>query len=333
MVEIKFHQPDYVALHRQLATLFKTTVKDNSFIVPPECGKGWAWTEKLPCGITIMVSDTELYDDHYFTRPSLNEQYFALQFNDTGNEMLGKKIADVNINDVQLSHSYIILTDTLSPASYVLPKGVRLRSVKFFFSKKQLCEMFNNPAVDMLVTQALVYHIQQGKPMPIDVSFRPIIDELLVQFISQPLKVNFIQNRLLLLLEIFIDKKLHQYHFPTAKIKLSESEVERLMKVEALLVKDHSQMPPTIEALSKICAMSPTKLKNDFKLLYGLPIYEYYQKNRMAKAKSLLLEGSYNVKEAGIMVGYSNLSHFAAAFKKELGILPSELLEKKSLVL
>jgi AraC-like DNA-binding protein len=30
------------------------------------------------------------------------------------------------------------------------------------------------------------------------------------------------------------------------------------------------------------------------------------------------------------MVGYSNLSHFAAAFKKEFGINPSELLPKQT---
>ena len=40
------------------------------------------------------------------------------------------------------------------------------------------------------------------------------------------------------------------------------------------------------------------------------------------------MEGSYTSKEVGMKIGYSNLSHFAAAFKKEFGILPSELLAK-----
>jgi AraC-like DNA-binding protein len=95
--------------------------------------------------------------------------------------------------------------------------------------------------------------------------------------------------------------------------------------VESLLVKDFSGTPPTITALSKIATMSPTKLKKDFKSMYGLPIYEYYQKNRMMRAKSLLLSGNFAVKEVGMMVGYSNLGHFAASFKKEFGVLPSEM--------
>ncbi len=105
-------------------------------------------------------------------------------------------------------------------------------------------------------------------------------------------------------------------------------ETLRLMKVEALLVKNFAAAPPTIEELARISAMSPTKLKTDFKAQYGLPIYEYYQKNRMIKAKSLLVLGKHTIREVGIMVGYSNLSHFANTFKKEFGYLPSEITAK-----
>nr|WP_283016301.1 AraC family transcriptional regulator [Panacibacter microcysteis] len=113
-------------------------------------------------------------------------------------------------------------------------------------------------------------------------------------------------------------------------IKLKDDEINRLIRVESLLVKDYSGAPPTIAALSKIAAMSPTKLKRDFKAMYGLPIYEYYQKNRMIRARSLLLEGKYAVKEVGIMVGYSNLGHFAGSFRKEFGLLPSEIVNEET---
>jgi AraC-like DNA-binding protein len=42
-------------------------------------------------------------------------------------------------------------------------------------------------------------------------------------------------------------------------------------------------------------------------------------------ARDLLLRGDYSVKEVGLQVGYSNLSNFAAAFKKEFKLLPSEI--------
>src|SRR5204863_1968519 len=99
------------------------------------------------------------------------------------------------------------------------------------------------------------------------------------------------------------------------RLQFKEEEISRLVKAETMLLENFSKVPPTISQLSRECAMSPTKFKNDFKALYGLPVYEYYQKHRMAYARSLIQEDNYAIKEVGIMVGYSNLGHFAAAFK------------------
>jgi len=40
----------------------------------------------------------------------------------------------------------------------------------------------------------------------------------------------------------------------------------------------------------------------------------------------MLQSGKYSVKEVGHDIGFSNLSNFAKAFKKEFGILPNEML-------
>jgi AraC-like DNA-binding protein len=77
--------------------------------------------------------------------------------------------------------------------------------------------------------------------------------------------------------------------------------------------------------------MSPSKLKKQFKDVYGMPIYEYFQKNRMQKAREMLLEGNRSVKAVGMELGFSNLSNFSLAFKKEFDELPSELLKSNAL--
>jgi AraC-like DNA-binding protein len=47
----------------------------------------------------------------------------------------------------------------------------------------------------------------------------------------------------------------------------------------------------------------------------------------MQKAKMMLLSGNYSIKDVGYTLGYSNLSNFTLAFKKEFGQLPSEVLK------
>jgi AraC-like DNA-binding protein len=46
----------------------------------------------------------------------------------------------------------------------------------------------------------------------------------------------------------------------------------------------------------------------------------------MQAAKDKLLAGNHSVKEVAMELGYSNLSNFTIAFKKEFGLLPSKLL-------
>ncbi len=53
-------------------------------------------------------------------------------------------------------------------------------------------------------------------------------------------------------------------------------------------------------------------------------LYEYYQKNRMHKAKELLETTKYSVSDVGSLLGYQNLSNFSHAFKKEFGQLPKD---------
>jgi len=335
VIELLLEKPDYVAMHHKLAATFKTPIKDNYFLVPSAHGSGWSWAEKLSMGITVMASDTQLNKDFSFNRLANIEQHFCLQFNEISSEKPELLHSKINRNGKQviMMQSYVMLSHTLAPSIDILPAGVRLRSLKFFFTKQQLLQLMDANAVEKIINNYFAPTIIKETPEIIDVEYRPILDELMAENINQPLRINYIQNRVLLLLEKFIEKQLLRKTVPVLKARLGESEVERLMQAESLLVKDYSTAPPTISKLSRICAMSATKLKNDFKSLYGVPIYEYFQKNRLAKAKSVLLEGNYNIKEVGMMVGYSNLSHFAAAFKKEFGVLPSEMMARDGVLM
>lgn len=84
--------------------------------------------------------------------------------------------------------------------------------------------------------------------------------------------------------------------------------------------------PITIRELAKRVAMNECYLKKGFKAVYGTTIYDYFQKERMEKARGLLYEKGLSVSEVAIMMGYSCISHFSTAFKKHTGLKPCELL-------
>ncbi|MCW3112112.1 MAG: AraC family transcriptional regulator [Segetibacter sp.] len=323
---MQLEKPDFVELLNLFAHNVKSRVSNNQFAVNLPFGRGYCWAEKLPSGITILVSDTCLKEAVSIERPEGEEHYFTLQFNEEAADE-----TDVTVKprrSAEEFESFVKLSHTLIPETFVFPSTKRLRSVKFFFNKEHLSTLVGKQAFEEILSQYFPVVMKSENLEPIATEYRVMLDDLWTDKMNQPLKLNYIQNRVLLLLEKYILKLYERKDLQGKKLKRSDDETLRLMKVEALLVKNFAVAPPTIDELSRISAMSPTKLKNDFKALYGLPIYEYYQKNRMLKAKSLLVLAKYTIKEVGIMVGYSNLSHFANTFKKEFGFLPSEIAAK-----
>lgn len=81
----------------------------------------------------------------------------------------------------------------------------------------------------------------------------------------------------------------------------------------------------TIDELSKEFGVSPTKLKQDFKHLFGNSIYQFYTHARMDEAYRRLKTGQYSVSEVGYDMGYSSLSKFSSMFKKIKGVLPTQV--------
>ncbi|HMO61495.1 MAG TPA: AraC family transcriptional regulator [Ferruginibacter sp.] len=141
---------------------------------------------------------------------------------------------------------------------------------------------------------------------------------------THPYPMLYIKSRVLRLLDkIFED--FGNGVFNNLGEKLDEAEFELLQKVEMALVNHFPEPFPSIEKLSRIALMSESKLKRLFKLAYGMGMYEYFQKNRLHKAKQMLLSEKHSITEVGIMLGYQNLSNFSAAFKKEFNCLPSEI--------
>lgn len=89
------------------------------------------------------------------------------------------------------------------------------------------------------------------------------------------------------------------------------------------LIKD-LKVVPKIEEIAKLLNISEKKLKQEFKEMYGLPIYAFFLNYKLNVAKDLLAEDKLSIQEIGEKIGYSNSSHFIAAFKKKFNQTPKK---------
>lgn len=85
-----------------------------------------------------------------------------------------------------------------------------------------------------------------------------------------------------------------------------------------------------IQQIADELHVSLTQLKRIFKKYTLKGVHEYFLALKIEKAKSMLLDGN-SVYDTAIAVGFYNQNYFSAAFKREVGITPSEWARKNQI--
>lgn len=91
------------------------------------------------------------------------------------------------------------------------------------------------------------------------------------------------------------------------------------------ILSDEYAHPHTISSLSRRVGLNECYLKSAFKEYAGTTVGAYLRTLRMRRAHDLIESGNHSVQQVALFVGYSNPSHFAAAFRGMFGISPSAL--------
>lgn len=84
------------------------------------------------------------------------------------------------------------------------------------------------------------------------------------------------------------------------------------------------QNPPSLLELARQVGLNDCYLKRGFRQMFGTTVFGHLHTQRMEQARRFLQEGKMNVTEVAYEVGYSSLSQFARAFKKQFGTNPSD---------
>lgn len=106
---------------------------------------------------------------------------------------------------------------------------------------------------------------------------------------------------------------------------VDEKNVAKIRMAKEVIIKKMVE-PPTLQELADEVQLPLNSLKKGFKQVYGDTVFGFLVDYKMEQARQLLLEGSLNVNEVGLKVGYSASSHFITAFKQKFGITPKKFL-------
>ena len=89
-------------------------------------------------------------------------------------------------------------------------------------------------------------------------------------------------------------------------------------------IEEHLFEPFRIDELAGACHVSESTLLRAFRRDAGVSPLAYLRRRRLEESMQLLESGRYGVTEVAARVGYDNPSAFAAAFRAQFGLAPSQ---------
>ena len=329
MIRYNFQVTNYRSVLKEFARLLNLEVRKKKLVFPPHIGKGYIFASNISDDISYIIINATLKHDLMLIRKKTISFGLSLSFNQIAiSDYLKLTGMNDSITDTSSFLNNIYLSSTNTELELTFSAGSEIKMVVVLFSPT-LIKKSVKKAILLNLQLYTDLGLQNMYREPITFAYRSLLDDIFNNDTDSPISNLVLQNRILLLTEKFLAAFLERdSKRDTVKSrKLKEKDAQALMDVEEILTKASLDKFPSIEVLSKTARMSSTKLKTKFKSVYGMKLYEYYNRNRLEKAKDLLQSGKYSVKEVGMDIGFSNLSNFAKAFKKEFGILPNEMLK------
>lgn len=80
----------------------------------------------------------------------------------------------------------------------------------------------------------------------------------------------------------------------------------------------------SMEELARLCGLSLSSFKREFKKLYGESPARYIREKRLEKARELLEVSAYSVSEIAFQLGFSDPGYFAKSFHEKWGCSPTD---------
>jgi AraC-like DNA-binding protein len=330
VIALSFQSTDFHQVLGELATLMGTTLEDGILRIPERLGTGFVRAVTLPNGLSMLMTDNTVTDDLRFQRMRTDKSNYVLGLDEI---RIAKNLTYITDRDSITNYPPIFagvyLNSTLLDNVVISSRNNHFRGVRVIFDTAWMMKYLGIRKDDEVLRKYISLKARKFTLEPMDEEYRTQMNEIIDADPTNPLYATILENRIMMLIERFFSRLAEQVRRHKT-FQVNNDDFFLLMEVEKAMVNDFSRTPPTIDELSKRYSVGSSKLKRQFKQVYGIPIYEYYQKYRMEKAKDLLLSGDFAVKEVGYRLGYQNLSNFANAFKKEFGVLPSEVVNQSA---
>jgi AraC-like DNA-binding protein len=196
--------------------------------------------------------------------------------------------------------------------------------VSLFITLESLHKLFSHDALPFLKPENVKTKFYDEREIPSHLYV--VLNQLFTISLSAHAEKLYYHGKVLELLGLyFSEKKTDTESCPF----LNDQETVRKIKNAKEYVLKHMEAPPGLKELAKIAGLNEYQLKVGFKEIYGNTVFGYLANHKLDHSRVLLDSARFQVNEVAYQIGYTNPSHFIAAFKKKFGITPKKYLMSK----
>ncbi|MDH6310156.1 AraC-like DNA-binding protein [Dysgonomonas sp. PFB1-18] len=305
---------------KSIAQFFESPIEGNRVNISPIHGKGYIEVQKIEEGIDLVLTDVVLNKNICIHRDKSDNKGITIKYLiHTPTSFLVVKDGNekMTIMDgiyVSTSHSF----DT----NYI-KAGYRFQVLSVILSSDWIQRRHNDNS--LILNSNTIKH-----PFFIFEKISPNIEQLAKKLfvinesdsLYKDLLFNSSAAELLAKTFSLFD---YRKNTPLKEVVKNQYDINLLFEIREKLTVNLEYGCPTIQSLSEEFGISPTKLKTNFKIVFGKPIFQYFQQERMELAKKMIESGN-SIADVGYKIGYNNLSKFSSAYKKQFGFNPKETL-------
>ncbi len=205
--------------------------------------------------------------------------------------------------------------------AFQLKLAPQSRMVFLTISLESLHKLFIHEALPFLKPENVNRKFYDEREIPS--SLHLVLNQLFTIRLSENTERLYYQGKVWELLSLYFSTK--KPNTESCPFLNDEVTVRKIKHAKEYLLKN-MDAPPTLKQLSKVAGLNEYQLKVGFKEIYGNTVFGYLLDHRLDHARVLLDSAKYQVNEVAYQIGYTNPSHFIAAFRKKFGITPKKYL-------
>lgn len=204
---------------------------------------------------------------------------------------------------------------------FVLKMSADARIVSLAISLESVHQLFIHDGLPFLKAENVNRKFYDERDIPAHLFV--VLNQLFTIQLSETSEKLYFQAKALEILSLYFSTK--RPNTESCPFLNDEETVRKIKHAKEHLLKN-LESPPSLKELARLAGLNDYQLKVGFKEIYGNTVYGYLLDHKLDYSRALLDKGKLQVSEVAYQIGYTNPSHFIAAFRKKFGVTPKKYL-------